>query len=81
MKVIKWIVGLLQKAGKASVSMVADPNLRDPCPKCGTKMRHLPGRDSGSTGEAKFGCQNDKCGHQEYRGGWCSEWQYERHDR
>lgn len=59
--------------------LFGDPNTIEPCPQCGGKMRHLPGRDSGSTGEAKFGCQN--CGHEEFRGGWLSEWKYENKER
>lgn len=42
-------------------------------------MGHLPGRDSGSTGEARFGCTS--CDYEEFRGGWGSETAYEKQGR
>lgn len=56
-----------------------DPNLAAPCPTCESSMRHLPGRDSGSTGEARFGCTS--CDYEEFRGGWGSEMAYEKQGR
>jgi transposase-like protein len=56
-----------------------DPNLREPCPQCKNSMHHLPGQDSGSTGEAKFGCT--ACDYKEFRGGWGSESSYEKPGR
>lgn len=59
----------------AGLSNSARALLTDPCGQCQGQMRHLPGRDSGSTGEAMFQCKD--CGHQEHRGGWLSEWFFE----
>lgn len=61
------------------LAMAGDPNLAEPCPVCVSRMRHLPGQDSGSTGEARFGCT--ACDHTEFRGGWGSELAYEKRGR
>lgn len=44
---------------------------KEPCPKCGSKMRHLIHQDSNMSAEARFECV--KCYHVEFRGGTGSE--------
>lgn len=74
-----WLIAAVVGFVLIWVLAIDDPNLARPCASCGGQMRHLPGQDSGSTGEAKFGCTS--CDYQEFRGGWGSETAYEKRGR